>query len=706
MSMLCRECGMQAMYGDKLCRSCGGVVINKPSKQFCKNCGVALYNETKFCDSCGAVREGAGGAIPTGGISEQSYPIMPTPPIVPVQPMPPQTVVQRPVASSPVETPVATPSDYSVQQNQMWPSQTVNSATTAPLTTATQTVNPMQSNQLWPQQTVGNGPSGVQFSPTFHDQNSSVLNGGKKSRKRPAIIAAAIVGAAIILVGIGFLMASMFSPDDVGDETSGYESMAEATPEPIPEEIEEPTPQPPEQELSENLAVLTGAEVFERNRDAVIIIRTYYGDGIVGTGSGFFVCQSGIAITNHHVMNGAIDAVAILYDGREFEITGYYSYDFDNDLAVIHVDGRGYAFDYTNLGDSDAIRVGEDVFAIGGPEWDPITITSGMISRIVYEPLSVDAYSIAGLIQSTAATYGGNSGGPLLNDRGEVIGVNVMGHTVRASVQFAVPVNRVVVPAGGAGVSSLPIDSEFSFIPQTPDELYYYTRYPFIPMFLSASPYGSFIFSGTPSNLGLFRGDVIYDFYDYIYAYTLLEREWVDATDAFDDALIESGFILQNAKDFDTEFWMYFYHPIHNVSLSYGFVFEEEALIIAVTEGDVYEALYHDGDINGGGGSDTGQISEGDTSLFYGEWHMYLLDMGIVDTPFYIFEPNGRGTRNGYDIRWWVADGIFFMCSTPDSCPSTSCIAPQRWYYEINGETLIFTSPDFGLDFEFVRVSS
>jgi len=692
---------MQAMYGDKLCRRCGGVVINKPSKQFCKNCGVALYNETKFCDRCGAVRESAGVVTPAGGISEQSHPIMPTSPIAPVQsvqPMPSQTVVQRPVASTPVAPQPINPA----QQNQMWPSRTVNNATTAPLTTAPQPINPMQSNQLWSQQTVNNRPSNAQYSPAFYGQNSSAPNSGKKSRKKPAIIATAIVGAVIIFGGMGFIMASMFSPGDVSNETPNYESVAEATPEPILEELAYP---PSERELSENLSVLTGAEVFERNRDAVIIIRTYYGDGIVGTGSGFLVCPSGIAVTNHHVMNGAIDAVAILYDGREFEITGYYSYDFDNDLAVIHVDGRGYAFDYTNLGDSDAARVGEYVFAIGGPEWDPITITSGMISRIVYEPLSIDIYSIAGLLQSTAAIYGGNSGGPLLNDRGEVIGVNAAGHMVRASVQFAIPVNRVVLPGRGAIVNPMPIDSEFSFIPQSPDELSYYTRYPFIPTFLSVSPYGSFLLSGTPSNLGLFRGGIFYDYYDYIYTYSLLGREWIDATDAFDDALIGSGFIHQNAKDFDTEFWMYFYHPIHNVSLSYGFAFEVDMLIIAVAEGDVYEALYHGGDINGGGGSDTGQISEGDTSLFYGEWHMHFLHI-TADTPTYILEPNGRGTRDGYDIRWWVADGVFYTCVTPGLCPGTSCIAPQRWYYEINGETLIFTSPDFGLDFEFVRVSS
>jgi S1-C subfamily serine protease len=215
-----------------------------------------------------------------------------------------------------------------------------------------------------------------------------------------------------------------------------------------PEPLADPTP-------AASGEVLTAAQVFAANRDAVIIIRAVCADGFSWTGSGFFINSSGVAVTNHHVMDNMVRAAAILYDGSEFNISGYYSYDTANDLAVIQVDGTG--FDYVTLGNSDAVMVGENVFAIGGPDWDPLTFTDGMVSRIAYEPVSFGRYTISGMFQNTAAIYGGNSGGPLLNDRGEVIGVNTAGHTVRARVQWAVPINRVSPPARNAALNPLPV---------------------------------------------------------------------------------------------------------------------------------------------------------------------------------------------------------------------------------------------------------
>ncbi|MCL1934851.1 MAG: S1C family serine protease [Defluviitaleaceae bacterium] len=191
-------------------------------------------------------------------------------------------------------------------------------------------------------------------------------------------------------------------------------------------------------ELRNNTRVpLNGAEIFERYGSAVFNIRTDRGNG-----SGFFITSSGIAVTNHHVMEGVNNATAILIDGTEFDITGFFYYsNTNNDLAIIQVDGVD--FNYLNIGNSDRIRIGEDIFALGSPEGDPITITTGNISTILTNPRQINIYNVSGLIQFTASIYSGSSGGPLLNVYGEVIGINSFGHSDRGSAQWAIPINRI-----------------------------------------------------------------------------------------------------------------------------------------------------------------------------------------------------------------------------------------------------------------------
>jgi len=465
------------------------------------------------------------------------------------------------------------------------------------------------------------------------------------------------------------------------------------TPAPSPESpVAIDTGSPTEDQPSET-GPLSGADIFAKNRDAVIIIRLLDGWGNhIGTGSGFFVCSSGIAVTNHHVMIGAARAIAILYDGREFDIVGYISYDISNDLAVIQIDGGGVNFHYVTFGDSCATRVGENVFAIGGPDWDPITFTPGMISRIAYEPINFDIYSIAGMLQSTAAIYGGNSGGPLLNDRGQVIGVNAAAHMIRASVQFAVPINRVDLPSAGAAVNSLPVGA----IGAPPRPIHgtaaTYARFPFIPTFLSVSQHGAFSFSGTPMDLGLSRGDVLYDYYYYLYIYDLQAQHWIAETDAFDVELQLSGFTFQNIVHHDLDVWVYFFHPLQYMSLSYAFMPELDVLLIAVAEGDAYTRFYHEGD------TPLPYVPPSDIDLtghpLVGTWAWFGSD-------YYVLNADGRGSMLGTDIIWTAHNGILAICNTPGNCQG-NCPAPMEWYYTIEGNQLnlaMRTMPDVSYDY-------
>ena len=138
-----------------------------------------------------------------------------------------------------------------------------------------------------------------------------------------------------------------------------------------------------------------------------------------GIGSGFILDEEGYIVTNHHVIDDA-DAVTVrLDDRREFtaEIVGS---DPQTDLALLKVDAEG-GLPYVALGDSDAVRVGEDVFAVGNPFGLGGTVTTGIVSAT---GRNIHAGPYADFIQTDAAINRGNSGGPLFNMDGEVIGVN------------------------------------------------------------------------------------------------------------------------------------------------------------------------------------------------------------------------------------------------------------------------------------------
>ena len=160
-----------------------------------------------------------------------------------------------------------------------------------------------------------------------------------------------------------------------------------------------------------------------------------------GGGSGFIIDSSGLIITNYHVVDGA-DKIEVLYEGRtwEAEVVGI---DPETDLALIKVDA-GRDLPVLPLGDSEAVRPGEWVMAIGSPGGLENSVTVGVVSakgrRI---PIGPDA-SFANYIQTDAAINFGNSGGPLVNLRGEVIGINTAVNYGSENIGFAVPVDTLV----------------------------------------------------------------------------------------------------------------------------------------------------------------------------------------------------------------------------------------------------------------------
>lgn len=142
------------------------------------------------------------------------------------------------------------------------------------------------------------------------------------------------------------------------------------------------------------------------------------------SGSGVFISDQGYILTNNHVIEGAKHLVVILSDGSQQDAT-LVGADAYADLAVLKVDGPVPAF--ATLGNSDLLKSGETVIAIGSPLGDfKNTVTVGVVSATGRSIEANQGYSMEGMIQTDAAINQGNSGGPLVNLAGEVVGINTL----------------------------------------------------------------------------------------------------------------------------------------------------------------------------------------------------------------------------------------------------------------------------------------
>jgi serine protease Do len=164
---------------------------------------------------------------------------------------------------------------------------------------------------------------------------------------------------------------------------------------------------------------------------------------IPSSGSGFIIDPRGDILTNNHVVRDASEITVTLNDKRKFKakVVGT---DPSTDVAVIKIDGNGHDLPYVPLGDSDEIRIGDWAIAIGNAlgELDG-TLTVGVISAKGRSNLSIVGGSPAyqNFIQTDASINFGNSGGPLLNIRGEAIGINTAINPSGSGIGFAIPIN-------------------------------------------------------------------------------------------------------------------------------------------------------------------------------------------------------------------------------------------------------------------------
>jgi S1-C subfamily serine protease len=163
---------------------------------------------------------------------------------------------------------------------------------------------------------------------------------------------------------------------------------------------------------------------------------------VKATGSGVIIdAEKGLIFTNNHVINGADDIIVTLADGREAPAKRVGS-DPSTDVAVIRVQAENLTA--LSVGDSDGLEVGDFVLAIGNPYRIGQTVTSGIISGLHRTNAGIEKYE--DFIQTDAAIYPGNSGGALVNLRGELIGINtalIGAANTNPGMGFAIPINMV-----------------------------------------------------------------------------------------------------------------------------------------------------------------------------------------------------------------------------------------------------------------------
>ena len=160
-----------------------------------------------------------------------------------------------------------------------------------------------------------------------------------------------------------------------------------------------------------------------------------------GLGSGFLITPDGYILTNEHVIDQAQE-IKVTVSGYDTPFKArVVGSDYDLDLAVLKIEGPR-PFPYLELGDSDKLRVGEWVIAIGNPFGLEHTVTVGVISA-KGRPVNVEDRHYENLLQTDASINPGNSGGPLLNLRGQVVGINTAINAQAQGIGFAIPTSTV-----------------------------------------------------------------------------------------------------------------------------------------------------------------------------------------------------------------------------------------------------------------------
>ena len=266
------------------------------------------------------------------------------------------------------------------------------------------------------------------------------------------ILLAVAAVIALLAAGVRWLIWELQMPDDWGeDDYYYYDQDQEDEDAPITIPTVEPDADARLELAKDRSHALSAQEVYRKVSGAVVTVAVDLDGGRMSVGTGVIFREDGYILTNHHVVAGGKSCTVLLSGGRPYAAK-YIASDAGYDLAVLKINAEE-ALPFAEFGNSDALSVGDPVYAIGTPLDIEMggTFTDGIVSSVNRE-IQLTSRTSMPLIQTNAALNNGNSGGPLINEYGQVIGINTlkMSNTlsdISATVEglgFAVPSSRVV----------------------------------------------------------------------------------------------------------------------------------------------------------------------------------------------------------------------------------------------------------------------
>ncbi|HHT16936.1 MAG TPA: trypsin-like serine protease [Papillibacter sp.] len=222
--------------------------------------------------------------------------------------------------------------------------------------------------------------------------------------------------------------------------------------------------------------IYTAEEIYTLCAPSVFYLERYNTEGaLIGFGSGFFISEDGVAVTNYHVIKSAASASITTHDGAIYMISSVLGYDEDRNIAVVKINGTG--FTPLRIGAAKNLAIGETVYSIGNPLTLRGSFSSGTVTGMNVEVNGQEH------IQFSAPISVGNGGGPLINSRGEMVGLTSLMMSGGQNLNFAVPSD---------GIADVPLTEGQSLIlllSKTAGVSFYSYLYP-------APDYGAF--TGTP----------------------------------------------------------------------------------------------------------------------------------------------------------------------------------------------------------------
>jgi putative serine protease PepD len=249
----------------------------------------------------------------------------------------------------------------------------------------------------------------------------------------------------LLVLGLVLVLGGYWAGSRWGERSPQKVEAVPAAPADVPVAFPEPKP-------SELLGdEVINVKVYSQAAPAVanIVTRTLEYDvfmepvPVEGAGSGFVIDPRGYILTNFHVVQGA-QAISVILGDRSHYDAKFVGADERNDIALVKIDPKGKTLPALTMGDSENLQVGQRVLAIGNPFGFQSTLTTGVVSALGRTVQTGQTTVIDGAIQTDAAINQGNSGGPLLNSHGDVIGINSAIYTpsgTTAGIGFAIPIN-------------------------------------------------------------------------------------------------------------------------------------------------------------------------------------------------------------------------------------------------------------------------